>query len=86
MKFAQQQQLGQRLAQGEGRLAQQAFRNLVNQNVSGYVPSAQEARNLLASGDERTINIYGGRQRLNAIANPNAINSGYAQELRTLGR
>jgi hypothetical protein len=48
--------------------------------------SAQEARNLLASGDERTINIYGGRAKLQAIANPNALNSGYAQELKRLGR
>jgi hypothetical protein len=59
---------------------------MVNKNTSGYQPSAQEAQNLLASGDERTINIYGGRQKLQQIANPNAFNSGYAQQLNSLGR
>lgn len=65
--FAQEAQLGERLAQGQGRLAGQAYRNLANQNVSGYIPTAQEAANLLASGDERTIQIYGGRDRLKQI-------------------
>jgi hypothetical protein len=84
--MAQETQLGERLARGEGQRAQQAFGNMINRNVSGYQLSAIEAKNLLDSGDERTINIYGGRQRLMAIANPNAINSGYAQELKRLGR
>lgn len=68
-QFARNAQLGQRLAQGEGRLAQAVGRDvMLNRNISGYVPSKQEAANLLASGDERTINIYGGRQRLEQIA------------------
>jgi hypothetical protein len=85
-QFAREADLGGRLARGEGRLAQQAFNNMVNQNTSGYQPSAQEANNLLASGDERTINIYGGRRKLQAIANPNALNSGFAQQLNSMGR
>jgi hypothetical protein len=84
--FAQEADLGGRLARGEGKLAQQTFNNMVNKNTSGYQPSAQEARNLLDSGDERTINIYGGRKKLQQIANPNAINSGFAQQLNALGK
>ena len=61
-------------------------REAVANMPTGYVPNAQEARNILSSGDERMINLYGGRARLQAIANPNAINSGYAQELNRLGR
>jgi len=85
-QFAREAQLGERLARGEGKLAEQTFHNMVNKNTSGYQPSAQEAKNLLDSGDERTINIYGGRQKLQSIANPNAFNSGYAQQLNSLGR
>jgi hypothetical protein len=55
--------------------------------VSGYIVSPQEAKNLLASGDERTINIYGGRQRLEGIISaPNAVNSGFTNQLNTLSR
>jgi hypothetical protein len=85
-QFAREADLGGRLARGEGKIAQQTFNNMVNKNTSGYQPSAQEAKNLLDSGDERTINIYGGRQKLQSIANPNAFNSGFAQQLNTLGR
>lgn len=63
-QLARETQLGQRLAQGEGQFAPQAYRNLVNQNVSGYQPTPQEAANLLASGDQRTIQIYGGAKKL----------------------
>ena len=83
---ASETQLGERLARGEGQQSQQAFNNMLNQNTSGYQPNAQEAKNLLDSGDERTINIYGGRKKLQAIANPNAFNSGFAQQLKTMGR
>lgn len=87
-QFAQEAQLGERLARGEGKRAPQAFRGLLNQNVSGYTPTPQEARNILDSNDERMINMYGGRLKLEGLASsgPNAIKSGYAQELKRLGR
>jgi hypothetical protein len=56
--FAQEADLGGRLARGEGKLAPQAFRSLLNQNVSGYQPTPDEMRNLLASGDQRMIQMY----------------------------
>jgi len=34
---------------------------------TGYTPTPQEAGNLLNSGDERTINTFGGRKRLQEI-------------------
>ena len=86
-KYAQEAGFGQRLAQGEGARGMQAFQNLNNQNVSGYMLSPVEAKNVLASGDERTINMYGGRQRLEGIVSaPNAINSGFTNQLNTLSR
>ena len=87
-KFAQEAELGKRLARGEGKLAPQVFRGLVNQNISGYTPTPQEAQNLLDSGDERTINIYGGRLKLQGLASPgpNAVKSGFDQELTNLAR
>jgi hypothetical protein len=66
-QLARETQLGERLAQGQGAQAAQAYRNMLNQNISGYQVKPDEAANLLASGDERTINIYGGRARLNEI-------------------
>jgi hypothetical protein len=42
-------------------------RQAVANAPTGYTPTAQEAGNLLASNDERTINIYGGRKRLEEI-------------------
>jgi hypothetical protein len=84
--YLQQAEIGPRAASGEvGRMARGANRMGLNMPTPAPL-SAQEARNLLASGDERTINIYGGRAKLQAIANPNALNSGYAQELNRLGR
>jgi hypothetical protein len=87
-QMARETQLGERLAGGEGKRAEQAFKGMLNKNVSGYQPSPQEAQNILASGDERMINMYGGRLRLTGLAStgPNAINSGYSQQLNTLGR
>jgi hypothetical protein len=63
-------------------------RNAVANMPTGYTPTPQEARNLLDSGDERTINMYGGRLKLQGLASPgpNAFNSGFAQELNRLGR
>lgn len=70
----------------QGQAGAMNAREAVANMPTGYQVSPQEARNLLASGDERMINLYGGRAKLQAIANPNALNSGYAQELRRLGR
>ena len=39
-------------------------RQAVANMPTGYQPTAQEAANLLASGDQRTIEMYGGAQRL----------------------
>jgi hypothetical protein len=64
-QLARETQLGQRLAQGEGQFAPNAASDvMLNRNVSGYQPTPQEAANLLASGDARTIQMYGGAQRL----------------------
>ena len=68
-KFAQESELGRRLAEeGAARQAPQAFQNISVSGGGQYDIQPQEAANLLASNDERTINIYGGRQRLQAIA------------------
>ena len=65
LEFARQQQLGERLAQGQGRAAQQAFRNM---NVQyGYQPTAAEAQNILAGGAPRDIQAFGGEDRLRRI-------------------
>lgn len=39
-------------------------RATMNRPNTGYVPSAQEAENIMASGDQRMINMYGGKDRL----------------------
>jgi hypothetical protein len=85
---ARETDLGGRLVTGEGQRAQQASTNMLNRNVSGYTPNPQEAQNILASGDERMINMYGGRLKLKGLASPgpNAFNSGFAQQLNTMGR
>lgn len=86
-QMARETGLGSRLAGGEAQRAPQAFTGMLNRNVSGYTPTAQEARNILASKDERTINMYGGRLKLQGLASsgPNAFNSGFAQQLNRLG-
>jgi hypothetical protein len=63
-------------------------RNAVANVATGYTPNPQEAQNILASGDERMINMYGGRLKLKGLASPgpNAFNSGFAQQLNTMGR
>lgn len=66
----------------------QRVRNAVTNMATGYTPTPQEARNILDSNDERMINTYGGRLKLQGLAStgPNAINSGFSQELNRLGR
>jgi len=55
--------LGQRLAQGQGQQAEQAFRNM-NTQYAGPI-SPEEAQNVLAAGSARDIASFGGRDRLN---------------------
>jgi hypothetical protein len=66
-KYAQESGLGQRLAQGQGQQAEQAFRGMANQNVSGYQPTPQEATNIMESQDQRIIKMYGGPDRLREL-------------------
>ena len=67
-EMARQTQLGQRLAEGQSQIAPQSAQNMqLNTNTSGYRPTAQEAANLLQSGDQRTQAIYGGVQRLQQL-------------------
>jgi hypothetical protein len=65
--YAQESGLGQRLAQGQGQQAEQAFRGMTNQNVSGYQPTPQEASNIMESQDQRIIKMYGGPDRLREL-------------------
>jgi hypothetical protein len=67
-EMARQTKLGQRLSEGQGQIAPQSAQNMqLNTNTSGYQPTAQEAANLLQSGDQRTQAIYGGVQRLQQL-------------------
>ena len=65
--YAQESDLGQRLAEGQGQQAEQAFRGMANQNVSGYQPTPQEATNIMESQDQRIIKMYGGPDRLREL-------------------
>ena len=65
-EFAQQAELGPRLAQGQGQQAQQAFRNMNTQY--GAPVDRDQARAVLQSGNERDIAAFGGRQRLMQLA------------------
>jgi hypothetical protein len=67
-QYAQQANLGQRLAGGQGGIAQAAARNVQANAGSQYQLQPHEAANVLASGDQATINLYGGPQRLQQIA------------------
>lgn len=65
-QFAQDAELGKRLAGGEGRLAQTAFRN---QNTQYGAPiSREQAITVLQSGNPRDIAAFGGEQRLRQLA------------------
>ena len=67
-QYAEAAKLGERLSGGQGQMAQYTFRH---NSVSMPTPQQlqpTEAANLLASGDQRTIQIYGGQQHLQAIA------------------
>ena len=64
--YAQQAGLGNRLASGEGRLAQQVFHN---QNTQYGAPiTRDQARAVLQSGNARDIAAFGGQTRLQQLA------------------
>ena len=91
-QYARESELGKRLAEGQAQQAPQAYRNMaVNQNVSGYRPSGQEAANLLASGDQRTIQMYGGAKQLASMASqtqaqPQPVNTSWIDNAMNLAR
>lgn len=64
-KFAQESQLGPRLAQGQGRQAQQAFRGM-NQSYGAPI-SPEQAQAIMESGSARDIQAFGGQDRLNEL-------------------
>jgi len=65
-KFAHESKLGQRLSEGEGRLAQTAFRNM--NTPYGATLTRDQARAVLQSGNQRDIQAFGGPQRLQQLA------------------
>jgi hypothetical protein len=64
--YAQQAELGNRLAQGEGKLAQTAFRNMNTQY--GAPITREQAITVLQSNNPRDIQAFGGIEKLRAIA------------------
>jgi hypothetical protein len=65
-KFAQEAELGKRLAEGQGRVAQHAFRNMNTQY--GAPISREQALAVLQSGNPRDIAAFGGEQHLRQLA------------------
>ena len=83
--YLQQAQIGERTKSGEVKaLVNSATRMALSMPTPAPL-SPTEAKNLLDSGDERTIKIYGGRQKLQQMTQPNAIISGFARQLNILG-
>lgn len=67
-RFATETDLGGRMARGEVRdTMRQGQQRMMNAPTAAPL-SPQEAANLLASGDQRTIQIYGGPDRLRQLA------------------
>lgn len=64
-QMAQESQLGQRLQQGQGQSAEQAFRNLNTKYGNAMTP--QEAQAVMASGSQRDIEAFGGADRLKQL-------------------
>lgn len=64
--YAQQAELGKRLAGGEGQLAQTAFRNMNTQY--GAPITREQAISVLQSNNPRDIAAFGGIEKLRAIA------------------
>jgi hypothetical protein len=68
-QFAEESQLGQRLAQGQGQQAQQNFRNMnvpYGQGFTGSI-SPDQAQAVLDSGSERDIVAFGGRDQISEL-------------------
>jgi hypothetical protein len=68
-QFAEESQLGPRLAQGEGAIAPNAFRSMNVPYGSGFTDtmSPDQASAVLESGSERDITAFGGRDRLREL-------------------
>jgi len=66
-QMARETQLGERLAAGQGRRAEQAFRGGMGMTYQGPQLSPQEAQNMLQSGSARDIQYFGGRDRLQEL-------------------
>jgi len=66
-QVADQTQLGQRLAQGQGQSAEQAFRGGLGMSYQGPQLSPQEAQNVLSSGSQRDIQYFGGQDKLSEM-------------------
>lgn len=60
--MARETELGSRLAQGQGQQAEQSFRNINTQYGDAFrnTVTAQQARDILASGSTRDITAFGG--------------------------
>jgi hypothetical protein len=63
-QMARETQLGERLAQGQGRMAENAFRGGMNMSYQGPQLAPQEAQNVLQSGSARDIKYFGGEDQL----------------------
>lgn len=66
-QMARETQLGERLAQGQGKRAEQAFRGGLGMTYQGPQLSPQEAQNMLQSGSPRDIKYFGGEDRLREL-------------------
>ena len=51
----------------QGAAAAANRRNAISNAPSGYQPTAEEAQNIMQSGDQKLMNIYGGQDRLNQL-------------------
>ena len=63
-QMARETQLGQRLQQGQGQVAEQAYRNGLGMTYQGPQLSSEEAQNVLRSGSQRDIKYFGGEDNL----------------------
>lgn len=66
-QMARQTQLGERLGQGQGQFAEQAFRAGPVQSYQGPQLQPQEAQNVLKSGSPRDIKYFGGPDQLSEM-------------------
>ena len=71
-QMARDTQLGQRLAQGQGGRAEQAFRGGMGMNYQGPQLDSQQAQNVLQSGSQRDIQYFGGQDRLTEMVRKKA--------------